>query len=42
MLGSHDTLTVRRMLISNHSTCDIFLFLNYYEDWKIMSSEDVL
>lgn len=32
LLGSHDTLTFRRMLISNHPICDSFLFLNDYED----------
>lgn len=41
-LGCHDTFTFRRMLISNHPICDIFLFLNDYEDWRIQFSEDVL
>lgn len=42
LLGCHDTRTFRRMLISNLPICDIFLFLNDYEDWKILFSEDVL
>lgn len=32
LLGCHDTLAFKRLLISNHPVCDIFLFLNDYED----------
>lgn len=32
LLGCHDTLAFRRLLISNHPICDIFLFLNDDED----------
>lgn len=32
LLGCHDTLAFKRLLISNHPICNIFLFLNDYED----------
>lgn len=42
LLGCHDTQAFKRLLFSNHPICDIFLFLNDYEDWKVPVSEDVL
>lgn len=32
LVGYPDTLAFRRMLLSNHSICDVFFFLNDYED----------
>lgn len=42
LVGYLDKFTFRRILISSHSICDIFLFLNDYEDWKSLFSEDML
>lgn len=42
LLGYHDALALKRLLISNHPICNLLLFLNDYEDWKILLSEDVL
>lgn len=42
LVGYPDTLAFRRMLLSSHSICDVFFFLNDYEDWVSLFSEGVL